>query len=394
MGPPINIDANITQFPWTYRHYVDPPFLYVDLELTEVQMYHYTIMGGETTSDGQLGTFDPWFWDEPGAVPFATRAPYMTPMLLGQNITFTQRDPITGIVKLGVPWESYDGLDHIYYSDRVGTYFRVRIFLETQGCGWLYTGIGKDPILGAVDYDVYNDNTGVYTAALDELLAGPVDSTHPAYEAAGAGPPIGPCLQELRGYDDIPGTPDDAIGRGDPDGPNPPGSSLMFLPTTMLVTYWDGVGWVPLFGSPWPQLLTTGTAHDIVNEPGSAIDGEEHTVTGEPWEFIAGLDHPGQQVPWKHEKCNAYVTYVCCWSVMDCVIADIDCNELVDIVDIVICALAFGAQDEGFGVPVADPNFDARGDLADVRGLIDIVDIVKIAINFGWQLTPDCIVTP
>ncbi len=117
-----------------------------------------------------------------------------------------------------------------------------------------------------------------------------------------------------------------------------------------------------------------------------------------------------------HDKWNAYVQYVCAWSVIDqetalgeldviyqmeekkvredCVIADVDCNELVDIVDIVICALAFGAQDEGFGYPVADPNFDARGDLADVRGLIDIVDIVRIAINFGWQLTPDCIVTP
>jgi hypothetical protein len=320
------------------------------------------------------------------------------------------------VVKLGVPWQSYDGLDHIYYSDRVGTFFNVRIFLETQGCGWLFTGIGKDPILGAVDYDIYNDNTGVYTALNNDLLAGPVDPTHPAWNASGAGPPIGPCLQELRGPDDIPGTPDDPIGSGDPDGPNPPGSSLMYLPTNMLVTYWDGAAWLPLFGSPWPQLLTTGTAHDIVNEPGSAIDGEEHTVTGEPWEFLAGLDHAGQQVPWKHEKCNAYVTYVCCWSVMDvstalgdldvrfhmvekkvrddCVIADINCDELVDIVDIVITALAFGAKDEGFGNPVADPNFDARGDLSDVRGEIDIVDIVRIAINFGWQLTPDCIITP
>jgi hypothetical protein len=417
MPPSIDINATITQFPWKYTYVVDPPFVYVDLELTEVQMYHYTIMGGVTTSDGQLGTFDPWFDEDPnGSVPFATRAPYMTPLLLGQNITFTQRDPITGIVKLGVPWQSYDGLDHIYYSERVGTYFNVRIFLETQGCGWLFTGIGKDPILGAVDYDVYNNNTGVYTSLNEELLAGPVDITHPAYEAAGAGKPIGPCLQELRGFDDIPGTPDDPIGRGDPDGPNPPGSSLMYLPTNMLVTYWDGVEWLPLFGSPWPQLLTTGTATDTVIETASDINGESTTVTGEPWEFLAGLDHPGQQVSWKHEKCNAYVTYVCCWSVMDtftalgdldvrfhmiekkvrddCVIADIDCNELVDIVDIVITALAFGALDEGFGNPVADPNFDARGDLSDARGEIDIVDIVRIAINFGWQLTPNCIITP
>jgi hypothetical protein len=387
------------------------------------------MMGGETTSDGQLGTFSPWNRTliypngDPGyPVPFATRPPSLTPMIMSQNMTFTQRDPITGIVKIGVPWESYVGLDHIYFSPRVGTYFRVRIFLETQGCGWIFTGVGKEPVLGAVDLFTYDDNTGCYTfgpdgvpgTVDDELLAGLVSPTHPAYEAAGAGPPLGPCLQELRGPDDIPGTADDPIGRGDPDGPDPRGSSLLYLPTTMETTFWDGVQWDVLFTSPWPQLMTTGTAYDIVMEQGSAIDGYDITRTGEPWEFLAGIDHPEYgTVPWKHKKCNAYVTYACAWSVLDtatqlgdldvhfwvvqkavrqdCVIADIDCNELVDIVDIVICALAFGAKDEGFGVPVADPNFDARGDLSAARGLIDIVDIVRIAINFGWKLTPDCI---
>jgi outer membrane protein assembly factor BamB len=55
---------------------------------------------------------------------------------------------------------------------------------------------------------------------------------------------------------------------------------------------------------------------------------------------------------------------------------DIDANEEVDIVDIVIIALAFGSRP-------GDGNWDPRADVAAEYGLIDIVDIVTAAIHFG-----------
>jgi hypothetical protein len=325
-------------------------------------------------------------------------------------------------VKLGVPAASYIGLDHTYWSDRVGTYFRVQILLDTQGCGWLFTGIGKDPILGDVDVITYDNNNGTYTFGPDGgagtpddvLLAGHVDTLHPAYPAAGAGPPLGPCLQELRGPDDIPGTADDPFGDNQKD---PPGSSLLYLPTTMVVTFWNGTHWNPLFGSPWPQLLTTATAYDEVIEPASAINGAASARTGMPWEFLAGADPDNlfAPVPWKTSKCNAYVKYVCVWSVLDVttalgsldvhfkvvekkvredvVIADADCNQKVNILDILVAAVAFGSADEAFGNPVASPNYDARADM-DGNSLINILDILAMAVDFGKQITPQCIIRP
>jgi len=419
----IPIDEVIHQFPWTKKIVIEPGLVWIDLELTEVQMYNYVVMGGETTSDGQLGTFDAWFMDGVGPVPFATRDPWLTPNVNSQNLTFTQRDPITGVVKIGVPHQSYSGLDHTYWSDRVGTYFRVQILLETQGCGWLFTGVGKKPLLGDVDVITWADNTGVYTigddggigTGDDVLLSGGIpnvddpDPPGPATHAYGAGPPLAPCLQDpvFRGPDGIPATGDDALGDGTTD---PPGSSILFLPSRMEVTRWDGAFWVPLFGSPWPQLLTTGVAYNTVFEQGSAIDGVEYQEIGYPWEFFAG-----GTVPWKDSKCNAFVKYACVWSVMevdtdlgaldvhflvwekkvreDVVIADADCNQAVNILDILVAAVAFGSNDEKFGNPIADPNFDARADM-DGNGLINILDILAMAVDFGYQITPQCVIRP
>ena len=55
---------------------------------------------------------------------------------------------------------------------------------------------------------------------------------------------------------------------------------------------------------------------------------------------------------------------------------DIDANEEVDIVDIVIVALAFGSKP-------GDDNWDPRADVSPAYGEIDIVDIVLVAIHFG-----------
>jgi hypothetical protein len=174
--------------------------------------------------------------------------------------------------------------------------------------------------------------------------------------------------------------------------------------------------------------MTTGTAYEIVVEPTSEIDGTYSTEVGEPWEFLAGLDHPQYgDVPHDHPKWNAYVTYVCSWSMLEIetapgdldllykivekkvrddptvLIADINCDEIVDIFDQVICSEAFGFRDEGPGPdgvpetpddkPAADSNFDARADVSDPRGSIDIYDVVRIVTDFGKKLTPECIVT-
>jgi len=436
LPPPITIDQVITQFPWTYKYELVPGVVYVELELTEVHMEHYWVMGGETNSDGQLGTFDPWFMDDwmpdrNGSVPFATREPLLSPMFMDQNITFTQRDPITGIVKLGVPAESYAGLDHTYYSVRVGTYFRVQIFLEIQGCGWLFTGIGKRPILGDVNITSWSSNLGTYSFGPDGLpktgddvfLSGNATNAAPppATHAAGAGPPLGPCLEELRGPDDIPGTGDldDPFGDGTPD---PPGSSILYLPSTMQVTYWSGSAWLSLFGSPWPQLLTTAKSRNVVLEPASLINGVDAYSVGHPWEFRAGVDHPEwPPVPWEHKFSNAYVKYVCVWSVMDvdtamgwldvhfkvvekkfrdapgtswdCVLPDIMAeNEYVTISDIRKAAKAYDQYDEGFGSPKADPLYDGAADVMDPRGWVSIGDIRRIAKDYQKQLTPNGII--
>jgi len=57
---------------------------------------------------------------------------------------------------------------------------------------------------------------------------------------------------------------------------------------------------------------------------------------------------------------------------------DIDGNGMVDIVDIVIIALAFGSRP-------GDGNWDPRADVAAEYGLIDIVDIVSVALHFGEE---------
>ena len=364
------------------------------------QEHRYIVMGGVTTTCGQHMGFDPnpWF-ENVRPRPFHTRPPGLTPMLMGQNITFSDPDPETGVVYLTVPAETYVGLDHIFFNSSFGYYFRHRLIMECDGYGWVFTGEGIDPILGDVDCYTFSTDTGTYWDAPGD----PYESNGQPAGILSGFPSFGP--------DCVAGTADDGFGDGTLD---PPGSSILYLPTTLDVDYFDGATWVDYFEAPWPQVWTTAVAYNIVTEPASAIDGVSSTVVGKPWEFLAGIDHPEYNtVLWNHNFSNAYVTYVCAWSVLnvntgtgdldihfkveerlvreDCVIADINGNEQVDIVDVVICSLAQGAEDEKFGNPKADSNFDARGDVSDARGMIDIVDTVKIAINFGWKLTPNCI---
>ena len=360
--------------------------------------------------------------------PFQTRDPWFMPLSSEQNINFSDHWTLPGygmIVNLTVPAATYIGLTHAWYDAPSVTWYRLVVTLEEDGYGWIFLNAS----MGDVDCYTYNTDDGSYWHTPTGMSTTGHDS-HAIPAPPGASPLTGQkaantgALPDV-GADGVGGTADDGFGNGTAD---PRGSSILLIPSKMHVDFWDGGAWTLLFEGPWPQVFTTEWAYDIVDEdpPDNELDGWNSTEQGDPWEFYAGLDHPEYDpVPYGHPKWNAYVTYACAWSVIDqdtalgeldvifeivekkvredCVIADINCDEQVDIVDIVIAALAFGSQDEGPGAdgtpgtpddkPVADPNYDARGDVSDARGLVDIVDIVRIAINFGWKLTPDCIQT-
>jgi hypothetical protein len=381
-----------------------------------VENHRYIVMGGFAKGCSDLvlqpATVD---WK----TPFQTRPPDFMPFYSEQNITFSDPWTLPGyglIVNLTVPYETYAGLTHAWYDAMSSTWYRLVVTLEQDGYGWVFLNDTSD-----VDSLTFNDENGVFwhTPVGVNAPGGASPQTGALAAATGILPNVGP--------DGVGGTADDGFGDGTLD---PPGSSILLVPSRMHVDFWTGSAWNLLFEGPWPQVFTTEWAYDIVLEsdqaPGTDTNelyGWNSSERGQPWEFFAGLDHSEYKVEYGHPKWNAYVTYVCAWSVIDqetalgeldvifqvgekkvredCAIADVNCDEQVDIVDIVICALAFGAKDEGPGTdgtpgtiddkPVADPNYDARGDVSDARGEIDIVDIVRIAINFGWKLTPDCI---
>ncbi len=414
-----------------------PPLAEVAAEWVPEQEHRYVVMGTSTiNSAGQLGANPPWdktSWMVGGGVPFATRAPYITPNVNWQNITFSSRDEETGVVDLTVPKESYQGVDHVYFSPRVGTYFRVRILWleEDDGCGWLFTGNGTAPILGDVDIATWSNNTGTYFFGPDGL-PGTLDDQF----ISSATVRVPPCLGGLTGLDGIPGTPDDNFGTlnttgGTPRTPDPKGSSILFLPTDLLVEYWTGVEWSPLFMAPWPQILTTATASNKVIEPTSLIDGANNKETGEPWECMHSCR------PWGDDTCKIWVRYVCSYAVLEIATAmgPLDVHFIVDeyklredyvrgfppsnalltditgpgdtsdrkvnIRDIATAAAAFGSEDEGFGKPVATGKFDARADITGPEdplgsgqypsdGKVNIRDIAMIAKDFGFDESDIC----
>ena len=382
----------------------------VDAPPSIMATHRYIVMGGivKGCSDINRGADpDPTLdWK----TPIQTRPPDFMPKLAEQSITFSDPWELPGygwIVNLTVPHESYVGLNHVWYDKTSYLWYNMTVTLEEDGYGWIFLNATGD-----VDCYTEDKDTGVWWVS---------PSPEAGTQAAETGdiadlPDVGP--------DGVGGTTDDGFGDGTPD---PPGSSLLLLPTTLTCYYWSGGKWQLLFSGPWPQPGTTGTASDMVNQAESDLDGWGGSVTGKPWEFYAGLDHDEYDpVPYGHPKWNAYVHYVCAWSVLhvdtdlgdldvvfymeekkvrdDCQIGDVDCNELVDIMDILVAGMAFGAQDEGpgpDGTPEtpddkkdADPNYNAKADICDDRGLIDIMDILVMAMDFGKTLTPDCIVIP
>lgn len=373
---------------------------------------HYTMRGTMDTAGHFRDLDESWRfgeWETGGGVPFATRQPYLTPLQICANIKHDDTiSNVTGVGYLTVHAETYSGLDHIYWDPRLERWFRFQTFLEEDGYGWLFTGSGTNPILGDVDYYVFSNDTGVYWLSPSPKAGTPTALT---------------CLP-LLGPDGIPGTADDGFGDGTTD---PAGSSILYLPTELRILFWCPINesWHFLSETPFPMIMTTGTAYNIVNQPDSQINGCNSTAEGKPWEFLAGLDHPEWKVDYDNPKWNAYVTYACVWSRLnitttlgrldiiyevdeklvreDCVVADINCNELVDIIDLTIAALGLWSEDEGVGPdgipmtgddkPVADPQYDfgAQADVANPRGLIDIVDLTAISLQLWKDITPqDC----
>jgi hypothetical protein len=303
--------------------------------------------------------------------------------------------------------------------------------------GWLYTLPGiSDVDIYVVNTFINNTNPPPYNVTNPpeipiSLWTGP--SPMNGTPAAIPSPPFSSTYPfPYIGADGLPGflpTSDDGFGDGVPD---PAGSSVLFLPLQMSVESWNGTAWVFTFGGPFVLPMTTGTAFDMVVAPGRALDGAIKMFTGAPWEDVAST------VTWGLNENKKFVTYAYAYSFIQYylsdgppivkldlvyggtekkvkeghVVADISCDNLVDMQDIVIAALAFGAADEGSpATPGYDPTgegewpgpypsympalwfvdaqpnlegrpFDARADLNN-DGLIDIIDLVKIAIEFG-----------
>jgi len=377
-----------------------------DITVIPVETRSYVATGGVTTTCGDVQSplIGTWFW----TVPFRTRPPYITPLLEDLNIQFSEPQELPGygsIVYLTVPSESYVGLSQIFWHPNSNLWCRFSVTMKKEdfGYGWVFLNRTGD-----VDCYTLSDNTGVYWQT---------PSLKNGEKAADTGALPSP------GPDGVAGTGDDGFGDGTPD---PPGSSILYLPTWLNWEYYGGagVGWQPLFTVPWPQILTTGTAYNVVGEPTSEIDRHWNATNGEPWEFYAGLDHPCCKVPWEPwgpgapPEWHAYVTYACVWSVLeintpfglvdmlykveerlvreDVMIADVSGDEVCNIVDIVIAALSFEQRDEGPGPDyeyytaddkkASDPKYDARGDLRPTFGLVNIVDIVRIALDFDKKL--------
>jgi hypothetical protein len=421
--------------------------------LPDVQNDTYIVTGGESSGLVALD-YGPVPLD-PDPTPFSTRGPELTPQVQWQDINFSMAiDPTGGmlpgpaLVFLTVPWTSIQSLEHVYFSGTLG-YTRVKLLPipGSDGMGWLYL------LPGIADVDIHVVNTFMLNP-----MPGPYNVTNPpeipivlwaATGAPAAVPGTGNLFYPFPdpGADTLPGfcpmgagTQDDGFGDGVPD---PAGSSVLFLPMQLSVESWNGTAWVFTFGGPFILPMTTGVASDMVI-PGptpTKLDNETIMYMGAPWEDVHTT------LLWGANENKKFVTYAYAWSfikyyltdgppivklnliyggyekkVKDVhVINDISCDNKVDIVDIVIAALAFGARDEGSpayagydptgkGSPgnvwpgpyppympspwlvEAEPTleggvFDARADLNN-DGLIDIVDLVKIALDFGEEIDP------
>ena len=375
----------------------------------------------------------------PMLAPFVTRDPYLKPNHLIEEIFFAppvdvNNDTIPDIIPIEkimmVP------IQHHVWVDFRGTYHRFTLMPLAPGGGVIFI---NPQMPGDVDCYTMGNDTGVYWDASSPLagqFAAP-SGGHFKYLLGDFSPPMAARFPSA-GLDGLPGTglwgdPADGFGDGVPD---PKGSSILMLPVLFYGEEWNGTAWEPLLNVPMPLVFTTGVTQASVNQPGSNLHGAVLTETGMPWECMS------ECAPWDDPKAFIKVIYACAWSNMlyslspdydgdctpdyegfpdpippatgmyytvdsvysfvekkvraDVVIMDINCDQEVDIYDLVIAGVAFGAEDEGIGddlipftaddMPVADPNYDPRADL-DCDGHITIMDVLAIAMDFGEKIT-------
>ena len=369
----------------------------------------------------------------PMLAPFVTRDPYLSPMQLFEQISFAppmdvNYDTVPDIIQ--IEKVLLTPIIHYAYVPFRGTFWQFIVLSPQAGGGLIFI----NPYMpGDVDCYTFNNDTGVYWTDPSQLAGTKAAESGGHYNGVtGDFVPSFASRFPAGGYDGVPGTRlwgdvGDGFGDGQPD---PLGSSILMLPLIMMGNEWNGTHWDPKLAIPMPMVLTTGAAFDVVAQPESNVYGLSSTEVGMPWEFIS------LGASWDDPKAFAKVIYVCAWSNMlytvnpdddgdgvpdaeegtgyyytvdqfyeyaekkvreDVVIADINCDQTVTISDIVIGALAFGAEDEGLGrdglpgtaddKPAADPNFDARADLSG-DGLITIVDLVRMAVDFGKTIGP------
>jgi hypothetical protein len=404
----VSFDAAMPYFPWKWTYTItEQTSIYygmtIEVEVEEVQKHMFLTMGGFTKSYGQLATAAAWPMEfeestmvedpaNPGVwlpnlpVPFATRSPLFTPGAVRNYVVATQPNPITGIVKLSVPTEGAYQLDHTYYSPRFETYFRVMLFMVEQGCGYLFTESGKNPVSGDVDYAVINNDLGVFTMG-QQFISAPAIPIPPCMGNRPWLPLIDSSLPEqwVSGGDEIPGTGDtyDAFGDGTPD---PAGSALLYMPTLMVTLFFDGTKFTPLFSSPWPQVMTTATASDVVVEPNSALDGLSWAGAGNPTQFLASGS------VWNSVQKDYYAMAISDWaSAWSC----LNVPTVLGHLDVMYAISAHNVRD--------DPAFLRWGD-ANQNGMVDGLDYgafgatwSKMDENFGlpnatdyhWYAGPD-----
>ena len=350
--------------------------------------HRYYVMWGTLNACTQLGPFPQTAW----LTPFQDSSDFLTPNLLWMNITFSEPDA-NGVVTLTIPNDAYVSVYHEWYDITSGMWFNLQHFTrpEVNGSGWIFTDPDHQ---GDVDCYVFNNDTGAYWTGNS-----PEAGNLAAY--TGDIPGFGP--------DGIPGTGDAGDGFGD-GSPDPAGSSVLYMLSTTSSEVWTGEAWEPMMSFNWTGIWTTGTAYDIVNEPTSDLDGVNSTMVGFPWEFLAS----GK--PLTYQKWNALVKYASAWSNFginvtllgapttmnlmleetsklvrwDCVILDIDCNQLVNILDVLAACVAFGSRDRKYPNKFeADPNWDPRADVAEPQGIINILDVLGICVEFGNRITAD-----
>jgi hypothetical protein len=283
---------------------------------------------------------------------------------------------------------------------------------------------------GDVDCYTMNNDTGVWWEAPSQLAGTKAAESGGYYNYTGGDfvPSMAVRLPHtgIPDGDGVPGTRLwgdglDGFGNGVPD---PVGSSILMLPLALQGFQWNGTDFEQLIAVPMPMVLTTGVAYDIVNQPnphdgipyGSSLDGANSTEVGVPWDpmfkvvtyvnawsnllYSVNPDYDNDGIPdWEgwpvdpgpaarlYFTADLFYEYVEKKVNTDYAIADITCDNKVDVMDLLLAGLSFASQDESFflGNQAADPRFDARADF-DGDGVITSMDVLAIGLDFGKTL--------